>query len=212
MRSTLYLFPAVIVALSLSAGEATAAIISGSSVGLSSPGTVITFDENVLPAQTPVTNQYAPFGVTFSPFARYDEVGATGIPNIAGHYVANFIANVGANADERIKFNSPVTAAAFAIGTQTGTTTFTAYLAGLPVLGASFSAATNLTSANNYFGFQSIFFDEIGFTVVSSDRAAVFDNIKFTRPSAVPEPSVSALMAVALAGVLLTRRRRVGRS
>ncbi len=136
-------------AMCLTVSRAEAGFINGSAVGLSNPGVVLTFDEIVLPAQTEVTNQYAAYGVTFSPFAMYDEIGNPGFPNISGNYLTNFIANVGANRIESIQFSRPVTAAAFAIATQTGTTSFTALLNGKVV--DSGSASTNLTSMDNYF-------------------------------------------------------------
>src|SRR5215471_2843209 len=50
----------------LSGPSAQADIISGSTTGLASPATTLTFDEVVLAPGAPVTNQYAAFGVTFS--------------------------------------------------------------------------------------------------------------------------------------------------
>jgi hypothetical protein len=51
--------------LCLSLQTVQANVISGSTTGLASPGTTLTFDEVVLPTLTPVTTQYSSFGVTF---------------------------------------------------------------------------------------------------------------------------------------------------
>ena len=198
---------AAVLAIWLAEASAEAGFISGSPVGLSDPGVVLTFDEVVLPAQTSVTDQYAAYGVTFGPFAMYDEVGNPGNPNITGNYITNFIANGVANRIESIQFDRPVTAAAFAIATQTGTTSFTAYLNGFAV--DSGSASTNLTSKDNYFGFQNEVFDEISFSVASYDLAAVVDNLQFTFAS-VPEPTSWILLASGLGCGAIALRVRSG--
>jgi hypothetical protein len=200
---------AVAVGLLVAPAAVDAGFINASPVGLSNPGVDLTFDEVNLSPGTTVTNQFAAFGVTFAPSAYYDELGNPGYPNVSGNYLTNFIPFVPANTTEFIQFTAPVTAAAFAIVTQTGSTTFTAYLNGSPV--DSGVGATNLTSTNNYFGFQGLVFDEIGFTVSSFDRAATFDNLKFSFVAAsVPEPPSLILIGVGLGGVAVACRGRAG--
>ena len=54
-------------ALLLSQAAGAAAVI-GSTTGLAAPATTITFDEQALAVNSAVTNQFAPQGITFSPY------------------------------------------------------------------------------------------------------------------------------------------------
>src|SRR2546430_443905 len=65
------------------AANATATPINASAIGLASPVSIITFDEHVLAANTPLTNQYADLDVTFSPNLFYSPQTG-GFPNING--------------------------------------------------------------------------------------------------------------------------------
>src|SRR5271167_1751197 len=56
----------LLVCLVASCGIATATNIISSNTGLTSPASTITFSEIILPDNTPLTNQYAGLGVTFS--------------------------------------------------------------------------------------------------------------------------------------------------
>ena len=74
-------------ALLLSQAAGAAAVI-GSTTGLAAPATTITFDEQALAVNSAVTNQFAPQGITFSPYLYYTP--QTGFPNVTGSTVGNF--------------------------------------------------------------------------------------------------------------------------
>jgi hypothetical protein len=182
---------------------ATAAIINGSATGLSSPTTTITFDEVALAPNTTVTNQFAPFGVSFSPLVYYSP--QTGFPNIDGNDVGNF-GNGPDIFSVTLAFTNLQTAAAFALVSNGSSYTFEALLGGSTV--DSFSTNVVYTSANNFYGFSGISFDSIRLTSNSSDYFLI-DNVQFGTVSAVPEPSTWAMLILGFAGVgYMAYRRR----
>jgi hypothetical protein len=155
------------------------------STGISSPAETITFSEHSLPQNTSVTTQYSDLGVTFqSMFYNPD-------PNTFGHDInppdiGNFKQSVTASNPYSIFFTQAQTSAAFALGSQAGTTTFTALLNGNVV--ASGTASTSLPSghANDFYGFSGVLFDQIRISTSSVDNAAIIDNIQL---AAAPNPS-----------------------
>jgi hypothetical protein len=161
-----------------------------------------------------MTTSYADLGVEFSLRAFYDSLasGDTSAlsPNVTGHWAGNFtvVNNSPVESPEAfsIKFTTPVTSAAFALATDDDATTlFAAFLNGVPV--ERFSAATDFSGTNNYFGFTGILFDEI-LVEVDTTKYALFDNIQ--TPSQVPEPSTLLLAAAGLVAAALLRWRRLG--
>jgi hypothetical protein len=174
--------------------------------GIASPAQTITFSEFVFATDTPITNQFAGLGVTFSPSMYYNTQ-----PNF---FPTDFLANFSFGGDPThnpvsILFAQDQTAAAFAMQTNPGTSTFEAFLNG--VFLESFSAATtlsflpDLTNASNYYGFTGIVFDEI--RVTSGTTFFQIDNLQLS--SSVPEAGTLALLGFALAGLGFSRRRKL---
>jgi PEP-CTERM motif len=195
-------FAAVVAGANMPA-PATAAIINGSATGLSSPVTTITFDEVALSQYTPVTNQFAAFGVSFSPAMYYSP--QTGYPNIVGNDVGSWDASAAAQLSVTLAFTNPQTAAAFALVSNDTSYTLTALLGGSIV--ESFSTSVGAT-ANDFYGFSGIAFDSIRVTSNDNDFFLI-DNVQFGAVSAVPEPSTWAMLILGFAGVgYMAYRRR----
>ena len=186
----------------LLSGSLQAASVSNT-FGLSSPASTLTFDEIIFSPGTAINSQYSAYGITFSPDTFYDSLKPSTCCNgIDGHYVGNYSP---LHNPFSILFTTPQTAAAFALATNEGTSTFTARLAGLDV--ESFSSPTNLDfSTPYYFGFTGIVFDEINISA-GSDGAALIDNIQ-QGTSVVPEPGTYVLLGSALAALLGSKLRR----
>jgi hypothetical protein len=184
-----------------------AAIITND-FGLSDPAQMITFDEFVFAANTPITNEYSSLGVTFSPNLFYDsQLGD--LPNISGHRLGNFTSTVTVN-PFFISFLTVQDQAAFAMVTNPGTSTFTALLGGTEV--ESFSVSTDASSTTNYFGFMGVSFDTIRVNVGAGGGAMLLDNLQFGSAtiSAIPEPSSLTLFGIGacVLGLGVARRRR----
>jgi hypothetical protein len=182
-------------------------------IGLPNAPVIITFDELVFPEGTAITNQYASFGVSFSPGVYYNSQGpVTGIPGISGNYVGNFNAIVPPSDPFSIyfTFSIPQAEAAFGLATNPGTTTLTAYLYGSFV--ESFDVYTTYNNpATAFVGFTGILFNEIAISTTDDYwgmHYALVDTIQdCTVP--VPEPATIFLLGSGLLGVgWLMRKRR----
>jgi hypothetical protein len=153
-------------------------------VGISNPALTVTFSEYSPATGTPITTLYSSLGVTFSPSLFYN-VQPDFFPTPS---LANFDTNGNANNPVTIQFSQNQTAAAFALQTNPGTSTFTALLNGIPV--QSFTAATSLsvlpdlTNASNYYGFQGILFNQIQIT--SNTTFFQLDNLQLSNYGAAP--------------------------
>ncbi len=180
--------------------------------GLSSPSETITFSEDVLPNGTLVTNQWAAFGVTFSGLT-YNGTNAGPFPNVDSNDLSNFDTSgtvLGNGNPFSIFFTTPQTAVAFALITDTGTSTITAKLNGVTV--DSFSPSTTFNSSTDFYGFTNETFNEIDVQVSASPSdAARIDNLQIgTATVATPEPSGFLLLMTGLAtlvGMSVYKRR-----
>jgi hypothetical protein len=176
--------------------------------GLTSPAATITFDTPVYATGTPIMNQYAGQGVTFSPGLFYN-VQPVFFPTPS---LANFDLLGDVNNPVTINFLQDQTGAAFAMQTNPGDSTFTALLNGTPV--ESFTAPTelsflpDLTNASNFYGFTGITFNQI--EVLSLTTYLQIDNLQLS-VSSVPEPSafvMGSLGSLLCVGCGWNRRRR----
>jgi hypothetical protein len=179
--------------------------------GLASPDVTITFSEHVFATETVITNQYADLGVEFDA-GMYYNVQPDFFPT---HSLANFSLEGGQPFHPvSIRFGTPVTAAALALQSNPGTTTFTALLNGVIVesfaTGTTLSFLPDLSHASDFYGFSGILFDEL---TISNDFESEFgifqiDNVQYT---AVPEPTALLLLGAGLATLAARRSRRTAR-
>ncbi len=170
--------------------QAWAASIQSSSTGLASPDTLLTFDEIVLPENSPLTIEYNGFGVTFSGL-NYDPSLFAGpwAPDGTAPFLGNLTDDADQFTDWSVTFNTTLSEAAFTLTAGSGNQTLTALLNGTPV--ESFSFFFGTASDSGYFGFEGIAFDEIQMTAGSG---VFIDNLQFSSviPS-LPQPTCSAL-------------------
>lgn len=199
MKGIRYL--AVVLAALLVPVGANAAIVKTNTF-LANPDVVVTFSELGLPSNTTVTNQYVPLGVEFSPGLLQSIID---MANFSSHGDADNLVNFGpqvGNTPVFIQFQSDVSAAAFAMVTNPGTSTFTTLLNGVVQETASLPTAFNET--NDIYQFTGRF-DTIRIDVGGDLNNMGIDNLQF---KAVPEPGTLALLGVGLAGFAAARRRR----
>lgn len=167
------------------------------STGINGATSTITFSEVKLQPWDIVTDEYAHYGATFSPFAVFRPEDGY----YPTDYIGNFNGHAGATASPLvISFNTAVTGAAFDYISNPGTTLFEALLNGNVV--QSFSAQTDST-IGTYYGFDAITFDSIRVTA-PGNNAFEMDNLQLR---AVPEPGTLLLMGAGLFGILSRKRR-----
>ena len=197
-----------IAALGLTAASAKATQISNADLGLTSPGTLIDFGVNAFALSTPITNQFIGSGVTFAGNFNYQNTG-TNVPSLAGGHLNGVTSSSSPNS---ILFSANVTDALFSFRTNTGTTTFSAFLDELLITNGSFSAGTNAdlpAASGKFYGFTGLLFNKITFDVSSNNDAFNLDNLQFNNAVAViPLPAALPLFLTGLAGLGLMRRRR----
>ena len=195
-----------LIALAIGSASATAqAQFFVNTFGLASPVQTVTFSELTFAQGTTITNQYAAFGVSLSPGIFYNSQGPVAFPGITGDYLGNNVQ--GLVNPFSILFGTVQSDAAFGAATNPTTTLFEALLAGNIV--ASGTSATDFSSANAYYGFSGVNFDEIRMTV-GGDQQMLIDNVQMgSAATVVPEPGTFALLAaILIPGAAVIRRRR----
>ena len=175
-------------------------------IGIDNPELTITFSEFTFPTGTAITDQYSSLGVAFSNELYY-KVQPIFFPT---DFLSNYNTNPYAiNSPVSILFHDVQEAAAFALQSNYGSTTFTASLDGITV--ESFEAYTDLsylpelTNASNFYGFEGIFFDEI--KIESPSRVFQIDNIQLSA-APIPEPATVLLLGTGLVGLSAWGRRQ----
>ena len=207
-------FPSIAgLALVLAAPAAGAQAIIAAGSGLASPAQTITFEGQT--AGSVANTQYSGVGVTFGPNLSYNTSGYFSATGGARASLDNFSAVGGCGAcatPTDIFFSTAINGAAFQFITNSGTSTFTALLAGNSVY--AFSAATSTAGINTvqWYGFDTtISFDQINIQSGGSNSAFALDNLETGAVSA-PEPASLTLLATGLVGMFGVARRRRNRA
>jgi hypothetical protein len=110
------------------------------------------------------------------------------------------------NSNFSIQFLQQQTAAAFAMLTNPGTSTFTALLNGVAV--ESFSDTTNFNVTTNFYGFTNILFNEIKITAGGFNSVALIDNLQFNPAATTSVPTPALLPGLIGLGLGVLRKRR----
>jgi hypothetical protein len=200
---------AAIVSVALGvAGDANAGFFSNPT-GLVSPVSTLDFTVFGLANDQVVTNQTAPFGVTFSPFVYFNPQGGF----IPGGRVGNFTFPTEPAFVNPVTFNfsTAVTSAAFQIAADVTPYTFQALLGGSVVD----SGNVTVDGGGTFIGFTADTFDAIKIIQNGAGGGPYWlaGNLQFGQvlpPSTqgVPEPVTVSLFATGLAGAIAMRRRK----
>ena len=195
MKKIVYLF------VCLFAGAANATPIIGDASGLTSPSTILSFDEVVLATDSTVTNEYGAFGVTFSGLFYDSSCCIEGwTPDGASPYLGNVTTNISAFTDWSILFSLDQTEVAFTMASNRATHVLSAYL------NNSLVETFNVDGSTwGYYGFTGIVFDEIR---MDANAAMLIDNLQFSTSTSVPEPASIALLSLGLAGIGFSRKKK----
>ena len=176
----------------------------------------ITFEEMQLANNATVTNQYSPFGLTFSRQLLWFKLdSATNWGGIVGAHVFD------GHGDEEfqpltLRFSAPVSSAGFNFRASDATRNpliqFTALLNGVPIESFSTQVATSFTPLpEQFYGFAGLFFNEIRIEMNNPAHGPPccgtnIDNISMNF-AAVPEPSTKVLITLGLIAIAAFARR-----
>ena len=156
---------------------------------------------------SPVVADYSPAGSVFSGMTFSSNVNVTNAYNgsfgSTGQAIVNFYPCC--STPSFVSFSSVINNIGFLFVTNPGTSTFSAYMGNTLV--ESFSAPSNLSSLNRYYGFTGIAFNKIRFDSGGVNNAMLLDNMQFG-PSAVPEPETYAMLLAGLGLLGFARRRK----
>lgn len=183
----------------VAAAPLSAVIITGGATGLTGSFNTINFDAGTVAQGGAVTNQFS--GATFSNFTWDNSTfGQTGSTGFSGGNLVSFTPS-----SSTITFNSPVSAAAFAIVDQAAVFTFNAKLGGTLV--ESFNLAIPANPGAGFVGFQGIVFDRI--EIFHGDAGMAIDTLQYKTASGSAPDAGSTLLLVSagLACLGLARRK-----
>jgi hypothetical protein len=192
-------------AISVSAGGSVqaATFFQNFTGGLTEPDITLTFSEVSVPANTLITDQYSSFGVTFTNTVSNPQDGF-----FPRDFAGNFGGGLSAVSSVTISFSNAVDSAAVELLTNSGTSSFAAYL-GSDLVGSG-SASTS-TVLGHYLGFTGGLFDRFVISAGGFNNAMLFDNLQFSAAVAeTPVPAALPLFASALGlgGLFGYRRKR----
>ncbi|KGJ97646.1 PEP-CTERM sorting domain-containing protein [Colwellia psychrerythraea] len=161
---------------------------------------LVTFDELTFTDGTLITDQFLPYGVSFSPNLGYE----TTRPDFTG-FSGNNLQNFNNNLPFDIMFAENVNAfGAFWETNINQVLSFTAFLDGVELATVSSSTNDNCCSSASFLGFNGMTFDKISVSGAGANGHLIMDNLHFSATD-VPEPATVALFGLALMG-LATRK------